>query len=93
MVIIQHQCQAGEFSQKAWAGYVREFSKWDFHSLQLSRQENLGFFFHLPAGRLYFWLNYIMRCSRGHITGVFYDPNQIPFILANLGSKASIGSF
>ena len=68
------------------------FSKWDFYSLQPSRQENLGFF-HLLAGRSYFWLNYIMRHSPGHFTGVFHDLNQISFVLANLGSKVSIGSF
>ena len=36
---------------------------------------------------------YITRRSHGYFTGVFYDLNQIYFILANLGSKVSIGSF
>ena len=84
-------CRAGEFSQKAQAGYVREFFQAGLLQLTAFKVGKFGFF-HLPAGHLYFWLNY-MRRSCGHFTGVFHDLNQIYFILANLGSKVSIGSF
>ena len=86
------RCRAGEFSQKAWAGYVREFFLVGLSQLTTFKVGKFGFF-HLPAGRSYFWLNYITRHSHGHFTGVFHDLSQIYFILANLGSKASIGSF
>ena len=80
-------CRAGEFSQKARAGYVREFFlSGTFTAFKVGK---LGFF-HLPAGCSYFWLNYITRHLCGHFTGVFHDLNQIYFILANLGSKVSI---
>ena len=36
-------------------------------------------FFHLPVRRSYFWLNYIMRHSRGLLQGFFMIFNQIAF--------------
>ena len=82
--------QVGEFSQKAQAGYVGDFFlSGTFTALKAGK---FGFF-HLLVGRSYFWLNYITRHLRGHFTGVFHDLDQIYFILANLGSKVSIGSF
>ena len=85
-------CQVGEFSQKTQAGNVREIflsRTFTTHSLQGGK---FGFF-HLPAGRSYFRLNYITRRSRRHFTGIFHDLNQIYSILANVGSRVSIGSF
>ena len=38
-------------------------------------------FFHLPARCSYFWLNYIVRCLRGHFTGIFHNFNQIVYFL------------
>ena len=33
-------------------------------------------FFHLPARRSYFWLNYIVKCLHRHFTEIFHNFNQ-----------------